>query len=639
MYGYNGKILFIDLTASVYSERQMDENWWRIYGGGGALGAYFLLRDTPKGIDPFDERNLLIYASSVIAGQPGPGLAKFSVITKSPLSGGIAESRCEGPWGSFLKGSGYDGLIISGKAEHPVYLLLENKKVQFLDARDLWGKDTRETTRTIEGKHGKNDSAAAVIGQAGENLVRFGSIITSYSIQVPRMGCGAVMGSKNLKAVVLKGKNLPDVYDRKAFDELSSRFASGMEKNELSMWQKNPPGFSASADLSDYETAYIGSNNYLGNLDVANSNYRRENYLPYYSGHIECPGCPNDCIKIIDPETGNSESAGIHQEVTGAFGPNIGNNNLELMLQANVLCNLYGIDPVSMGFTLSFAMECFEKGIISRDRTGGIDLKFGSEESVLKMIEMTAFRQGIGAILAEGSKRAAPRFSGKARDFALHVKGIEMVSFEPRTQTNLALGYAAAPIGPRYDICEHDWDFDTGSGWEHTLEFSRGLGILERIPMEYTGPEKVKNYKVLSDLWSACDTLNLCIFASAPTRVLSLEMIVRLIQAVTGWKTSSYEFIRWGIRRFHLMKLYNLREGIGPEQDTLPERFFKLPIQDGRLKGTVIDEERFQKMISLYYEMMGWDGNGIPTPAALYEADLSWSVPIAEDIRKEYDNA
>jgi aldehyde:ferredoxin oxidoreductase len=636
--GYNGSILHIDLSTSTSRVETMDETWYRTYGGGGLLGAWFLLRDTPPGIDPFDERNLLIFASSVIAGNDAPGLARFSVICKSPQSGGVAETRGEGPFGTWLKGSGYDAVVFHGAAPEPTVVSLEHLRVSFHPAAELWGTTTAHTTAALERQLGGDDGSTvqvAAIGPAGENLVRFASIVTSYSIQAARMGVGAVMGSKKLKALALCGCALPPVHDPGELAALRSEFEDGMRANTLSMWQKDPPGFSAAADLSDFDTAYIGYHNYRSNLRLENSNYTRAKYMEYYRGHIACPGCPNDCIKVIDPRVGDHPlspeghplSAGIHQEATGALGPNVGNPNLKLMLEANVMCNELGMDPVSLGFTMSFAMECYEQGLLDDGRTGGRSLRFGDEAGVKPLIEDIAYRRGLGDTLAEGSRRAAEQLGGDATEYALHVKGVEMVSFEPRTQTGLALGYATAPIGPRYDICEHDWDFDVVTGWDHTLEQSRTLGILERLPMEHLGPDKVRNYKVLNTIWSACDALNLCVFASAPTRVLSLTMIPRLIAALTGWHTSSYEFMRLGERRNHLMRVYNLREGLGAADDTLPVRFFTLPIDHGRLAGTVIDRDHFDAAIRMYYEMMGWDASGVPREATLHEHQLGWAIP------------
>jgi len=628
IYGYNGKILHIDLTQRETRVETPSEKDYRVYAGGGLLGTWLLLRDTVQGIDAFAPENPLIFTSSVIAGQEAPGLARFSVVTKSPLSGGVAETRCEGSFGRHLKGSGYDAIVLHGRSDSPVAVILEGGRVTFQDASDLWGSDTTVATDHLLEQHGADETRVAVIGPAGENLVRFASIVTDYGIQAMRMGVGAVMGSKNMKALVLKGCSLPPVFDAEGVAAISRRFLADMPKNSLAMWQKNAPGFSASADLSDSETAYIGVDNYRANLKIEGSNYTRANYLKYHRGAMECPDCPNDCIKRIDPASETRKASGIHQEVTGSMGPNLGNRNLEVMLEANVLCNLLGMDPVSLGFTIGFAMECFEAGLLGVDEVNGFDLRFGAERDILALVKDISDRKGLGALLAEGSLRASQQIGKGSARFAMQVKGIEMVSFEPRTQTNLALGYATAPIGPRYDICEHDWDFDTVTGWDHTLEYSRAIGVTERIPMQYAGKDKVRTYKALNNLWSACDALDLCIFASAPTRLLDMETITRLIQAITGWKTSSYEFMRWGERRNHLMRVYNLREGIGKDLDTLPERFFSEPIVYGRLSGVVLDRKAFQDEIETYYSMMGWDKNGVPLEGTLLDHRLDWLVPV-----------
>ena len=630
LYGYHGKILHINLTDKSSRVEVPGEIWYRTYAGGGLLGAFFLMRDTQQDLDAFDPQNRLIFASSVIAGQDGPGLARFSVVCQSPLSGGIAETRCEGPFGRWLKGCGYDALVIYGEAAEPLCLKLEESSVSFLPAEGLWGQDTYVTTTELTRSHGGQDVQIAAIGQAGENRVRFASIVTAGSVQAARMGVGAVMGAKKLKALILKGCHLPPVADPERLSGISQSFAKRMPGNVLSMWQKNPPGFSAAADLSDIDTAYIGMNNYKTNLSVGTSNYMRQKYLPYYQGFITCPGCPNDCIKIINPGQDHPESAGIHQEVTGALGPNIGNDDLKRMLEGNVLCNRFGLDPVSLGFTISFALECQEAGIIPLDLMADHPIMFGQTENLPSLIESIALRRGIGDLLAEGSRLAAERLGPAARPMALHVKGIEMVSFEPRTQTSLALGYATAPIGPRYDICEHDWDFDTVTGWDHTLELSRTLGIFERVPMEEISDIKVRHYKVLNAIWSACDALDLCVFASAPTRLLTMADMVALVESITGWKSSDYELMRWGDRRNHLMRLYNLRQGLDASQDTLPDRFFSDPIAYGRLSGTVLNRQAFQKAITLYYDMMGWDENGIPRHSTLIDYSLDWAAPAGK---------
>ena len=441
------------------------------------------------------------------------------------------------------------------------------------------------------------------------------------------MGLGAVMGAKNLKAVALRGGTLPPLADPAAVAALTQTFREGMTHNSLSKWQLDPPGFAvwihthgldAALDVENYRTASFAA------LD----NYEVPHFMKHYQGVSACPGCPNDCIKILhagDPDL-DPRASGIHQEITGALGPNIGLGDIRVLLRLNNLLNQYGLDPVSLGFTLSLAMELYERGLIDDTLTGGLQLRFGSAEAVLQTVEQIIRREGFGDWLAEGAKRLAERIGGEAGRYALHVKGLELVPFEPRSQTNLALGYATAPIGPRYDICEHDWDYDTVVGWDHTLRYSRTIGIIERIPMDYLGPEKVGNFKALNDLWSGADALGLCIFAIAPTRLLSLPQMAQMVAAVTGWETSGYEIMMWGERRNHLMRIYNNREGLGPADDMLPDRFYEDVIDSGIKQGHRLDRERFRAAVDLYYDMMGWDENGVPRPATLYRHHLEWTL-------------
>jgi aldehyde:ferredoxin oxidoreductase len=245
---------------------------------------------------------------------------------------------------------------------------------------------------------------------------------------------------------------------------------------------------------------------------------------------------------------------------------------------------------------------------------------------MLRMIPRIAERDGFGDVLAEGTKRAAAKIGGAAPRYALHVKGLELAPFEPRTQTNLALGYAVAPIGPRYDICEHDWDYDTRVGWPHTLEGSRTLGILGRLPMGELSDAKIRNFKALFDIWSADDALDMCNFATAPTRVLRLHEMADLLGAVTGWDTSSHEIMRLGERRAHLMRVYNLREGLTAADDTLPARFFDDPLSQGDWAGARLDRDAFNTAIRTYYRMMGWDDTGRPRYETLLDHQLEWTV-------------
>ncbi len=623
-FGYHGRVLHIDLTNRSSRLEEKDDAFWRVYGGGGLLGAYYLLSETPAGLDPFDSDARLVFASSIAAGHPYAGLARFTVVAKSPLTNGIGEARCEGPFGQGLKGSGADALVFHGVASEPLAVLIENARVSFLPAEGLWGQTVSHTVDELERQLGPEIYTAA-IGPAGENIVRYASIVTQRTYQVSRMGLGAVMGSKKLKAVVLRGDNRPPVAAPERCAELTDSYRERMVGNPLTRWQLDPPGFSAWIHLHGTDAA-LCTRNYSESVFAHAENYRPEEILRHYRKDAPCPGCPNNCIKVLAPNESSAAdlgAAGIHQEITGALGSNLELSDINAVFEANVLCNELGLDPVSLGFTLSMVMECVERGIV-KEADIGLPLRFGASGAVLKMIGKIAMREGFGDLLAEGAARAARRIGPEAAKYALHVKGLEMVPFEPRTQTNLALGYATAPVGPRYEICEHDWDYDTSIGWPHTLEHSRTLGILERIPMAHLGADKVRNYKALNTIWSGADALDLCLFAIAPTRIFSLHEMAEMVGAVTGWNTSSYEIMRYGERRNHIMRVYNLREGLTSEQDTLPDRFFDDPIPSGSWAGHRLDREAFSSAVQTYYAMMGWDEIGRPRFETLIDHHLEW---------------
>ena len=625
MYGYHGKVLHIDLNQLLSWIEEPTEEFYRIYVGGGMIGTYYLLKETQPGIDPLSPENLLIFCNSVIAGYPAAGLVRYIVTAKSPLTNGVGETRCEGRWAISLKKSGFDAIIVHGAAKVPTGLMIDDHQVSFINMEEDWGKTVGETTDALEARYG-NDIDVATIGTAGENQVRFASIISSRTHQAQRMGMGAVMGSKKLKAIVLKGGTLPPIADPTSYDTINNQFSNDIPRNTLSNWQKQPPGFAVWVHLVGLDAALTTKNFSTATFDGVDA-YKEENWLPMYRGVSPCPGCPNDCMKIYHSDDALDLRAGaMHQEITGTLGPNIGTTDIGVLMRFNNMCNQWGLDPVSLGFTLSFAMEAFERGILTTDHTNGLELRFGNHAASLEMTRQIVQREGLGDVLAEGSQRAAEKIGNGADRFALHVKGLELVPFEPRSQTNLALGYATAPIGPRYDICEHDWDFDVSVGWEHSLEFSRTLGILERIPMEYVGAKKVRNYKALNTLWSGADALGYCIFAIAPTRALSLQTMTDLLAAITGWETSSYEILRWGERRNHLMRVYNNREGLTAADDWLPDRFFDDSIDSGAKQGLKLDRDAFAAAIQTYYEMMGWDENGVPRPATLYDHHLEWVI-------------
>ncbi len=622
MTGYHGRILRVDLGTVAQSVEEPESDFYRLYPGPGLFGTVLLLRETKAGLDALDAASPLIFGCGVAGGNLGTGLARFGVVGKSPLSGGIFESRGEGPFARALKGTGYDALVLTGRASAPSYLLIDGGRCSLVAAGDLWGMNTNRASAALEARHGTG-AQVAVIGPAGERMVRFAGIVSGGGAhQTQRGGMGAVMGSKNLKAVVVVNPIYPAMAVPERVAELDRLFvAEGIPRNPLNSWQKLDPGSSYWLD-NVVDPGYVASRNGQRHDYEAPDAFAKGTYASFQRGTSSCPGCANDCIKTFG--TGRLAEdvrvGGMYWETLAALAIQLDLTEPETYFDLNTIGQLEGLDPVSAGGVLAFAAEGVEQGWLDV----GFEYGFGGLNAC-RLLEDIAARRGVGDWLAEGVKRGAERIGGAAaRRAAMHVKGVECTPIEGRTQTNLALGYATAAVGPQGDICEHDWDYDVTVGWEHTLERSATLGILERVPMGLQSVDKVRNYRSLNLIWSGTDALGVCLYACAPTRYLRLEQIAELVSGVTGWDFSSYELMQAGERRNALMRWYNLREGIGAAADLLPERYCEEPVRTGRHAGARIDRLKFGEMVRAYYEMSGWDGEGRPGRAKLLELGLEW---------------
>ncbi|MFL5679047.1 MAG: aldehyde ferredoxin oxidoreductase family protein [Chloroflexota bacterium] len=630
--GYWGRIARVDLTSTSITEDVLDDLTVRLCSGGSLLATWLLLRDTTAGLDAFDERAMLVLASSVVGGQAGPGLARFAVVGKSPLSGGIGEGRAEGPFGAALKQSGFDAIVVTGRAAEPVAIVVADRRIEIVPASKAWGLDTSETVDWARDRVGGPCNVAA-IGSAGEQLVRFASVVSDRSFAAARTGLGAVMGSKRLKAVVIAGGRRPEVADPDALAAIAARYAAAVPANPVTAWQHQPPGFGTWVGAAPLGA--FGVENFRTSRFDA-SGYDRSAFvdrLAWSDGG--CPDCPTDCIKgfvsgadiAATERTAAGRGGGLHQEAVASLGPNLGLATADEALLLNEASLRLGLDPVSLGMTMSFAMECVEQGLLTAGDLGGVELRFGDAAAALEMTERIARRGSGAAWLADGAARAAAAVSRGAGQFALHVKGIEIPPFDPRAQAGLALGYATAPFGPRYDVAEHDADFDDERpSWPHSLELARTLGILDRSPATAQTAAKVRDHAVLAELWSAFDALLVCPFAAAPVRILSLHDIAALVAAVTGWETSSYEVMAWGARRLALMRMYNAREGLSSADDGLPDRFFDEPLDAGPIAGARLDREAFAEMKALLYAITGCDEAGVPTPATRLRHHFEWTL-------------
>jgi aldehyde:ferredoxin oxidoreductase len=613
--GYNGKLLRVDLNRQEFSTEPLEETFCRKYIGGTGFIIYYLLKEVKPEIDPLSPQNKLIFAAGPLTGISLGGAARHAVGAKSPLTGGIAKSEAGEWWGAQLKRSGFDALIVEGKAERPVYLWIRDGAVQIKEAGHLWGKMTKETQEAIRSEVGDENARMALIGPAAENLVSFACIMHGTHDAAGRGGLGAVMGSKNLKAVAVRGTNPPPVVNRDGVRRVSAWLKENMDLvkgyREL--------GTGGAMELFE-QAGNLPSHNFReGRFPAVGSISPTRIRETIRVGMEACFACPVRCKKVVEaqePYPVDRAYGGPEYETIGAFGSCCGIDDLPAIARANALCNAYSLDTISTGVTIAFAMECFEKGLLSREDTGGIDLSFGNAEAMLQMIELIVRREGIGELLAEGSARAAERIGRGAERLAMQVKGLEIPMHEPRLSKGLGLGYMVNPHGA--DHMDNMMDIlMSGYGTKLAMNLDDALPLgLEPTALEDGGPRKIAYFKAHHCKRIISDCLLLCHFLP-----YSFSHIVHLVTAVTGWDTTVMEQIRVAERVLTLCRLFNLKAGLTAKDDKLPERFFQ-PTPDGALKDKALNPEEMEAAKRYYYDLMGWDENGVPKAGKLEELGI-----------------
>ena len=616
-YGYLGRILRVNLSKDKLSIEYPDEIFYRRYLGGEGFVAYYLLKELKPGIDPLGPENKLIFAAGPVTGVPIAGNSRNSIGAKSPLTGGFGESEVGGYWGAELKHAGFDAVIIEGKASSPVYLWIHNGEAEIRDASHIWGLETGDAQRVIREELNDNLVRVALIGPGGENLVRYACIMVDLKDAAGRTGMGAVMGSKNLKAVAVRGSGRIEVSDKRILTELSKHLIQKVKDMRLCE-------YGTGSLFEEYAAS--------GNLPIRNfRDGEFQNAAALSAKNVKatvrvgmegCYACPIRCKKIVkidEPFTVDPAYGGPEYEALASLGSNCGVDDLKAVCKANEICNRFSIDVISAGVSIAFAMECYENGLISDKETGGLKLKFGNAEALVRMVEMIGRREGLGDLLAEGVKRASEKIGKDSERFAMHVKGQEIPMHEPRFKKALGVGYAVSPTGADHMHNFHD-TFLTPNSQE--LSVLAELGILEPIPLEKLCPGKIRALIYAVD-WRVLDNcLLLCSFV--PWDYVQKTSIVR---AVTGWNTTAWELMKTGERVTTMARVFNIREGFGRKDDWLPERFFN-PRISGVLSDTAIDPEEFREAIDTYYKMMGWDENGVPTREKLEELDIGWVASL-----------
>lgn len=625
-YGFHGNILRIDLTSRTVSVEHPDNLFYRTYLGGRSLGLYYLLKETPPGIDAYDPRNLLIFAPSVITGTPFPGNARFSVVTKSPLTNGIGEAEAGGPWGPELKWAGWDAIVISGAATKPVYIRIRDEEVNILPADHLWGKDTSDTHDQVITEVGDPKARVVTIGPAGENLVRYALIAGGPHDVAGRTGVGAVMGSKRLKAIVVRGSGKVPIKDKARLSEIARWFARAYRDDPIDrlLWEYGTMG-----GVKVYgDMGALPTNNFkygvMENMEEISGQHFQK--VGYYQGRTACWACPVACRKETQVEEGPFHTQGkVHgpeYETLGSIASNCGINKPDAAIRASELCDRLGIDSISGGVSIAWAMESAEHGVLPQE-VDGIHLEFGNGETVCRLIEMITYRQGLGDLLAEGVKRASARLGNGSEDWAVQAKGQELAAQDPRGfKIGAAIGYAVGPTGGDHIQMEHDFQFE----YEGTKFFKdmQLLGVLRPVDSMDLGPEKVHLFTLNQQIWSLYNCLDICIFVSAPGHTFTLHHICEVMEAVTGWETSEAELLKAGQRALTMARIYNLREGFTAEDDKLPKRMLEA-IRNGPADGNRVDPDLLNKAIHDYYILMGWTPDeGVPYPITVESLGLGW---------------
>ncbi len=599
--GYAGTGLYVDLSSGRIRREPLDRDWAARWLGGKGFGAALLPELLPAGTDPLSPENVLIFATGALTGTPAPCGGRFELCTKSPQTGLWLDSNCGGSFGPELKYAGYDFLVVSGRAAQPTVLVIKDEQVLLVPAGELWGQDTITTHRELKKEHGP-ETRVACIGPAGEKRVIYAGVISEYRA-LGRGGGGAVMGAKNLKAVAVKatgGLELADpesfmTYTAEAFNELSNNPDTGGGRRK----------YGTNVVLSCMEETGIHPvANFSKGVFEGAAKVNEETVAEYYERDRACFGCPINCSKIAKVKSGpyaGSFTEGPEYENTWVFGANCENTEIGAIIEAEYLCDYYGLDSISTGGVIGFLMECFDKGLVT-EKDLGLELRFGDHEAMIKAVHLIGRQEGLGKSAGRGVKRLAREIPGSEK-LAIHVKGMELPAYDPRGSTGIALAFATSDRGG----CHL-------RSWPIGDEFMSAQDRLDPHSNEFK-PELVKSQQ---DLFCVINSIGMCLFA---TFALSLRQMAPWMETATGIKSLGEpdRLLEAGERINNQVRLFNLREGLTPEMDDLPARFREEGLAEGPNRGMTVD---VAEMRPDYYAVRGWDEDGRPTKEKLRQLGI-----------------
>ena len=643
MYGFTGKVLHVDMTNRTLEVEEPTEEFYRKYVGGSLMGLYYLWKNSPAGIDALDPQNTLVFATSAGTGLPVSGQSRCTVTCKSPSTGGVADSQAGGFWPAELKFAGYDAIVVKGASEKPLYLSIIHGEAKLHDASHLWGKPTLDVDKILQAELGDKKIEIAQIGVSGEKLSNFAAIMNMSNRAWGRTGTGAVMGSKKLKAIVVRGKQKVVPGDKKAILAMAKQGAKDLEPTGVGAFGKYG---TAGAVMSQYGSGGLPSYNWdsgvMRTVEEAEAIDGTRLYDELLAGAAEekqdrkgrdtCYACIVRCKRVAESEYKDKkiipEYGGPEYETLATFGSYCGISDLHAVTYANQLCNQYGVDTISCGATISWAFECFEQGVLTLEETGGIDLSYGNAEGMIEMLLKTLNREGFGDVLAMGSVKAAD-YLGKGHAYLLAVKGQELPAHMPHVKRSMGLIYAVNGFGADHQSSEHDTSYDK-EAFKNSARYLEPIGLNSPVPHQSLGKEKVEFTLKTHYTYGAADTMSVCqfVFGSGWQLYTPIDM-ANFMSAATGWDIDVAEIQLCGQRRTNLMRAYNVREGLTRADDILPQKLFKKALKGGRSDGLLLQQEELETAIDIYYEQAGWDPAGVPTRVTLESIDLGW---IADDL-------
>ena len=613
-HAFMGKILRVNLTEGEITQEQIRWDWAEKFLGGAGLATRYLYQEVPKGADPFGPENKLIFMTGPLTGTASASASRYSVVSQSPLTGIWGHANSGGSFGPALKRSGYDGIIFEGISPKPVLLKIVDGETELCDADPLWGKTIPETEDWIQ-ETSNHKFTIASVGPAGENLVRYAAIMNNKHRAAGRCGLGAVMGAKRLKAIACWGKATIELADEVRFRETAKRQIDLLNESFLKIGF-DTFGTNMISDMVNVRGGYPTRNWQEGvfeQIEEINAQALTDKVLVQ---GVNCFACPVICGRGTEIKEGKwkgHKGEGPEYETTNTFGAMCGVDDMNAITMANYRCNELGLDTISAGATIAFAMECYQRGFLTPEQSDGLELKFGDDELVVDLVEKIARREGIGDLLAEGTKIMSERIGRGSEHFAMNVKGLELPAYDPRAAKMCGLGYVTANRGG-----DHITGYVEGPTFIDTpFLIVENSNIVDPFT---ANPQEAQVLVDMENALSVLDSVGGCKFMGI---LLTAEDIVGLIASATGWEFGVEEFRKSGERIYNLMRAYCVREGIRRELDILPKRLMEEPLPQGPAQGMVMDRETLELMKAAYYQFRGWDkSTGVPTTEKLVELEL-----------------